>query len=245
VRTTAELARVHVASWLGAYRGLLPDEVLHRLSVERAHLATAGVTVPRRARGRGRDPGLAARGQRPRRRLLPAAGMEQGGRPPRGAPLARRELRRARPDADGGALRPVGVRGGPDARVPRAWGVTRSRHIARIRPIAPAPGAFVLIWRTKAPSGRTSIPAGGISGAPKHHPARSPSLLDCFLHPVTQRHHSHRVSGTRPGSGLAGVCRPVAQARRREACGEASWHNTGPRYRHTETAPFPGETRRG
>jgi GNAT superfamily N-acetyltransferase len=31
----AELARVHVAAWLGAYRGLLPDEVLDRLSVER------------------------------------------------------------------------------------------------------------------------------------------------------------------------------------------------------------------
>jgi GNAT superfamily N-acetyltransferase len=34
VRDAPELARVHVASWLGAYRGLLPDEVLDRLSVE-------------------------------------------------------------------------------------------------------------------------------------------------------------------------------------------------------------------
>src|SRR5919106_1403172 len=31
----AGVARVHVASWRGAYRGLLPDEVLDRLSVER------------------------------------------------------------------------------------------------------------------------------------------------------------------------------------------------------------------
>jgi GNAT superfamily N-acetyltransferase len=30
-----DLARVHVESWLGAYRGLMPDEVLDRLSVER------------------------------------------------------------------------------------------------------------------------------------------------------------------------------------------------------------------
>jgi GNAT superfamily N-acetyltransferase len=30
-----DLARVHVESWLGGYRGLLPDEVLDRLSVAR------------------------------------------------------------------------------------------------------------------------------------------------------------------------------------------------------------------
>jgi len=81
VADAAELARVHVQSWLGAYRGLLPDEVLDRLSVEarteqwrgwlepggeRSHtmlaeaerpLGFATLTIPSRDDGEGPDVG--------------------------------------------------------------------------------------------------------------------------------------------------------------------------------------------